>query len=136
MKPLKEYINESEDFGEDLIFLTYDGREMLSNTWRTRLHEVAELAGIKKAVRPHIMRHTGVLIYIMNGGDPFSLQKILGHSDMSTTRKYIQMTNMDIKRQHNTFSPLKNVFNGAFPCGELFFVNKKSKEQPLCLEWT
>jgi integrase/recombinase XerD len=110
MKLLKEYMNESEDFWEDVLFLTYDGREMISNTWRTRLHEVAELAGIKKAFRPHVMRHTGALLYIMNGGDPFSLQKILGHSDMSMTRKYIQMTNLDIKHQHNVFSPLKNVF--------------------------
>lgn len=80
---------------------------MLSNTWRTRLHEVA---GIKEVVRPHVMRHTGVLPCIINGGDPFSLQKILGYSDTSKTRKYIQMTNLDIKRQHNVFSPLKNVF--------------------------
>ena len=46
----------------------------------------------------------------MNGGDPFSLQKILGHSDMSMVRKYIQMTDSDVKRQHNTFSPLNRVF--------------------------
>lgn len=110
MKLLKEYMNESEDFGEDFLFLTYDGREMISNTWRTRLHEVAELSGVKKAVRPHILRHTGALLYIQNGGDPFSLQKILGHSDMSMTRKYVNMTNLDVKRQHNSFSPLKNVF--------------------------
>lgn len=110
MKLLKEYMNESEDFGEELLFLTYDGREMLSNTWRTRLHEAADLSGVNKAVRPHILRHTGALLYIQNGGDPFSLQKILGHTDMSMTRKYVNMTCMDVKRQHNSFSPLKNVF--------------------------
>jgi hypothetical protein len=44
-----ENLIEPEDFGD---FLTYDGREMVSNTWRTRLHEVAHLAGIKKAIRP------------------------------------------------------------------------------------
>ncbi|MBI0576759.1 tyrosine-type recombinase/integrase [Neobacillus cucumis] len=110
MKLLKEYMDESSDFGEDLLFLTYDGREMLSNTWRTRLHEVAELSGVKKAVRPHILRHTGALLYITNGGDPFSLQKILGHTDMSMTRKYVNMTNLDVKRQHNSFSPLRHVF--------------------------
>lgn len=110
VKLLKEYMAESEDFGEELLFLTYDGREMLSNTWRTRLHEVTELAGVRKAVRPHILRHTGALLYIMNGGDPFSLQKILGHTDMSMTRKYVNMTDLDMKRQHNAFSPLKNVF--------------------------
>jgi len=92
MKLLKEYMIESEDFGEELLFLT------------------VHLAGVKKAVRPHILRHTGVLLYIMNGGDPFSLQKILDHSDMIMTQKYIQMTNMDVKRQRNTFSPLKKVF--------------------------
>lgn len=110
MKLLKEYMIESEDFGEDLLFLTYDGREIGSNPWRTRLHEVAELSGVKKAVRPHILRHTGALLYIQNGGDPFSLQKILGHTDMSMTRKYVNMTNADVKIQHNFFSPLKNVF--------------------------
>ncbi|TDK54684.1 hypothetical protein E2K98_29125 [Bacillus salipaludis] len=58
----------------------------------------------------HILRHTGALLYITNGGEPFSLQKILGHTDMSLTRKYVNMTNMDVKRQHNSFSPLRNVF--------------------------
>ncbi|AOH54917.1 hypothetical protein ABE28_011190 [Peribacillus muralis] len=91
------------------MFLTYDGREITSYTWRTRLHEVADIAGVKKAVRPHILRHTGALLYIMNGGYPFSLQKILGYSDLSMTRKYIQMTNMDVKRQHNITSPLKGL---------------------------
>jgi integrase/recombinase XerD len=68
MKHLKEYMIESEDFGEEF------------NTWRTRLHEVAELSGVKKAVRPHILRHTGALLYIQNGGDPFSLQKFYAAS--------------------------------------------------------
>ncbi|MEH7354818.1 tyrosine-type recombinase/integrase [Neobacillus drentensis] len=108
-KLLKEYMTESEDFGEELLFLTYDGREMVSNTWRTRLHEVADLSGVKKAVRPHILRHIGALLYIMNGGDPFSLQKILGHTTMEMTRKYIQMTDVDIRKQHNFYSPLKGI---------------------------
>jgi integrase/recombinase XerD len=47
---------------------------------------------------------------MMNGGDPFSLQKILGHSDMSMTRKYIQMSNIDVRRQHNAFSPINSIF--------------------------
>jgi integrase/recombinase XerD len=46
---------------------------MVSNTWRTRLHEVAHLAGVKKAVRPHILRHTGVLLYTHEWRRPFQL---------------------------------------------------------------
>jgi integrase/recombinase XerD len=109
-KLLDEYIKETEDFGEEILFLSYDGRPILANTWRRRLSEYGEQAGIRnKQVSPHVLRHTGALLYIINGGDPFSLQKILGHSDMSMVRKYIQMTNADIKRQHNIFSPLKNI---------------------------
>lgn len=109
-KLLAEYMKETEDFGEDTLFLSYDGRPILANTWRTRLSEYGEAAGItNKRVSPHTFRHTGALLYILNSGDPFSLQKILGHSDMSMVRKYIQMTNADVKRQHNTFSPLKNI---------------------------
>ncbi|TCP54435.1 phage integrase family protein [Tumebacillus sp. BK434] len=74
------------------------------------MSEYGELAGIRnKRVSPHTFRHTGALFYILNGGDPFSLQKILGHTDMSMVRKYIQMTSADVKRQHNIFSPLKNI---------------------------
>ncbi len=109
-KLLAEYIKETNDFGEEILFLTNDGRPILANPWRTRISEYGEQAGIiNKRVSPHTFRHTGALLYIMNGGDPFSLQKILGHSDMSMVRKYIQMTNMDLKRQHNVFSPLKNI---------------------------
>ncbi|TDK54685.1 hypothetical protein E2K98_29130 [Bacillus salipaludis] len=63
MKLLKEYMNESDDFGEDLLFLTYDGREMLSNTWRTRLHEVAELSEVKKSVRPYFKTHRSITLH-------------------------------------------------------------------------
>jgi integrase/recombinase XerD len=109
-KALSEYMKESEDFGEDTLFLTYDGRPIDSHTWRRRLKEIGQIAGIKgKRVSPHTFRHTGALFYIMNGGDPFSLQKILGHSDMSMTRRYVQMSNVDVRKKHNSFSPLKNI---------------------------
>jgi len=111
VKYLKEYMKETADFGSDFLFLTYDGRPIEGNTWRRRLTELGEDAGVNnKRVSPHTFRHTGALFYIMNGGDPFSLQKILGHTDMSMVRKYIQMTDTDVKKQHNTFTPWNRVF--------------------------
>lgn len=83
---------ETEDFGSDILVVTYDGRPILSNTWRRRLTELGEMAGISnKRVLPHTSRHTGALFYVMNGGDPFSLQKILGHTDMSMQKKFISI---------------------------------------------
>jgi integrase/recombinase XerD len=110
IKLLAEYIEETSDFNSEYLFLTNDGRQMSANTFRRNMQEYGEMSQIKnKRVSPHTLRHTGALFYIMNGGDPFSLQKILGHSDMSMVRKYIQMTESDIKRQHNAFSPLNRL---------------------------
>lgn len=112
-KILKEYMLETSDFEdeEDILWFTYDGRNMSSNHLRQRMRELGEIAGIKgKRVSPHTLRHTGALLYTLNGGDPFSLQKILGHTTMDMVRKYIQMTNANVKSQHNLFSPLNQVF--------------------------
>ncbi|AGK53168.1 tyrosine-type recombinase/integrase [Bacillus sp. 1NLA3E] len=107
---LKEYISITDNYSSDFLFLTYEGEPLSDNTVRKNLAEIGEKAGVHKRVSPHTFRHTGALYYVLNGGDPFSLQKILGHSDMSMVRKYIQMTNTDVKKQHNVFSPLNTVF--------------------------
>lgn len=110
IKLLQKYLIETVDFENDILFLTFDGRQMIPSTWRDRLREYGELANISdKRVSPHTFRHTAALLYIVNGGDPFSLQKILGHTTMEMVRKYVQMSNEDIKKQHNAFSPLKNL---------------------------
>lgn len=109
-KLLKEYIALTEGYESDFLFLTYEGELLSDNTVRKNLSEIGDIAGVNKRVSPHTFRHTGALFYILNGGDPFSLQKILGHTDMSMVRKYIQMTNTDVKKQHNVFSPLNRVF--------------------------
>lgn len=47
---------------------------------------------------------------MLAGGDPFSLQKILGHNDLSMTRRYIQMANANVKDKHEQFSPINSIF--------------------------
>ena len=56
----------------------------------------------------HTWRHTFAKNYLLNGGDVFSLQKILGHSDIATTKKYIALNDKEIKIQHSKFNPLDN----------------------------
>lgn len=108
---LTEYMAESEEFEEETLFVTYDGRPLNDGTLRKNLSEYGKLVGIdNKRVSPHTFRHTGALFYVMNGGDPFSLMKILGHSDLSMVRKYVNMANGDIRRQHDHFSPVKSLF--------------------------
>lgn len=109
-KLLADYLQETADFNTEYVFTTYDGKRLQGDTFRKRLTEYGKLADIKGTVHPHKLRHTGALLYLLNGGEPFSLQKILGHKDMTMTRRYVQMTNANVKSQHEQFSPLNSIF--------------------------
>ena len=58
-----------------------------------------------RKLSPHLLRHSFALAYIENGGDPFSLQRILGHTDQTTTSKYVNMARNNVKAQHSKYSP-------------------------------
>ena len=58
-----------------------------------------------RKLSPHLLRHSFALAYIENGGDPFSLQRILGHTDQTTTAKYVNMARSNVKAQHSKYSP-------------------------------
>jgi integrase/recombinase XerD len=92
---------------EPAIFITVSGKRLLDSDVRRILKDYSKKAVIKNVrVSPHVMRHTFAKHYILNGGDPFTLQNILGHSTMEMTRKYILMKIDDLKKQHERFSPL------------------------------
>ena len=57
----------------------------------------------------HMLRHTFGRHYIMAGGDVFSLQRIMGHADVSTTMLYVHLSISDLEEQHRRFSPMRNL---------------------------
>lgn len=62
---------------------------------------------------PHALRHTFAFRYIMAGGDVFSLQRILGHSDVATSEIYVRMQTQDLVDQHRRFSPARDFIAAA-----------------------
>lgn len=40
-------------------------------------------------LHPHLLRHTFATLFLVNGGDPLSLQLILGHTTLTMTQKYV-----------------------------------------------
>ena len=47
--------------------------------------------------------------WLRNGGDAFSLQKLLGHSSLLMTRHYGELADADVKTAHNRASPVDNL---------------------------
>ena len=93
--------------GQELFFLNRFGGGVNRRTIQRQIQLYSEKAGIK-GVRPspHTLRHTFATQYILNGGDAFSLQKILGHSTLDMVRVYVDMASSNVALQHKKFSPM------------------------------
>ena len=69
-----------------------------------RRSRAAHIEGVRTS--PHTLRHGMAKAHVLNGGDAFSLQRILGHADISTTQKYVDLDLREVRRQHDAFGPL------------------------------
>lgn len=89
------------------VFLLNNGNPFTYNQAYDRIRLHGDKAGISGfRVSPHTFRHTFAKMYVINGGDLFTLQKILGHHDISMVRKYVQMEQQDLQEKHEQSSPL------------------------------
>ena len=94
----------------DILFLTQDGKPLTKDRLEkimTRFGRKAGLVGIRCS--PHTLRHTAAVSFLRNGGDVFSLQRLLGHSSLEMTRRYYELADADVKRAHLTASPVDNL---------------------------
>lgn len=72
-----------------------------------RIKSAIEKAGVDpESPEANRFRHTFAIQYLRNGGDVFTLQRILGHSSLSTTRKYLLLIDADAKSVHQRSSPV------------------------------
>jgi site-specific recombinase XerD len=89
------------------LFLSRDGspiRETAINQWLAR---AGERVGLH--VYPHKFRHSFATAFLRNGGDPFTLQLILGHSTSDMTRRYVHVVASDAAKRHQSASPLERI---------------------------
>lgn len=74
-----------------------------------RCMDRAGIAGSK--LGPHLLRHSLGKYHIASGGDSFTLQRIMRHSDIETTRRYVNLSIEDVIRAHHGHSPLKGILS-------------------------
>lgn len=90
------------------FFLTQRGNPITPLELDRILRHLGEEAGVAH-VHPHRFRHTAARFFIRNGGDAFSLQRLLGHEGLETTRRYVELEREDVERAHARASPVDHL---------------------------
>ena len=92
----------------DPLFISRRGGRLTPRAVQQLVHRLALAAGVSTRCSPHVLRHSFARAFLANGGDVFSLQRILGHSPSSlqVTRRYIQLLDDDLRAVHRRVSPV------------------------------
>ena len=90
---------------EQHLFL-FNNRPVTAASLSRLVSRLATRAAIGRPVGAHLLRHTFATTYIRNGGDGFSLQRILRHSSPAMTQKYLHFASSDVREKMERYSPL------------------------------
>jgi len=102
----------AQPLGPDVyFFLTRDGTRMTGGGLASLFNRLRTRSGVTR-LHPHLCRHTFATRYLMNGGDVFSLQQILGHTSLEMVRRYVNLASAHVAVQHRKYSPMDQIAGG------------------------
>lgn len=91
--------------GVDTFFLSIDGYPMTAASIQSVMKRMAKLSGVPR-MYPHLLRHTYATMFLINGGDVFTLQQNLGHTTLEMVRRYVHLASRMAAVRSQSFSPL------------------------------
>ena len=105
---LLDYISK-RDFDKNrqrcrMFFCMSDGEPITNETVKNLFRDLKRINGLER-IYPHLLRHTFATMYLENGGNIYSLQRILGHTSLEMVKRYLHMSRYAILKDFDRFSP-------------------------------
>lgn len=100
---LKEYLAHSRPYlvrstEQMLLFLTCRGNRLGRSELARLVRGIGRKAGVKKAVTPHVLRHSCATHMLRHGAGLRQLQELMGHASPETTQRYTRVEVSDLRR--------------------------------------
>ena len=89
----------------DKLFLNNHGLGMTRQGFFKNLKELLRFKGLNEDVSPHTLRHSFATHLLNRGADLRSIQEMLGHSDISTTKIYTHVSDEKVINDYNMYHP-------------------------------
>lgn len=105
---LQGYLQIRGGESDDYVFCNEYGEQASYRTYQQLVRRYNRKRGVERT-SCHTFRHTFAKNWILNSGDMFRLQKILGHSDLTVTKEYVNMFGQDLQMDFEKFNPLDNL---------------------------
>lgn len=90
----------------DRIFTNMTGKNLSRQGFWKIIKHYAELAGIKKDITPHTLRHSFAAHLLENGASLADIKEMLGHSDISSTQVYAKLMKSKYNSAYSKYHPL------------------------------
>lgn len=96
---LRQYLRTWQNTPNDYLFPNQYGEQLANNQVTHAINKYNKVRGVSKT-SCHLFRHTFAHNYLLQGGDIFRLQQLLGHSTLDMVKIYANMNNIESLKEN------------------------------------